>query len=70
MRVERKGLKLCVWTGLTVFVACVLISGNGSTVPVICGVFVVAVGVLTIVLILSGHDPWWTDTRKARRGRT
>ncbi len=64
---ERKGLKLSVWTCLTLFVAFVLINGNGSTVSVVCGVFVIAVGVLTIVLILTGHKPWWTETRKARR---
>ena len=70
MGVERKGLKLSVWTALTVFVGGVLIGGDGSTVPVVCGVFVVVVGVLTIALILSGRDPWWTNTRQARRRRT
>lgn len=67
MGVERKGLKLSVWTALTVFVGVVLIGGDRSTVPVVCGVFVVVVGVLTIALILSGHDPWWTNTRQARQ---
>jgi hypothetical protein len=67
MGVERKGLKLSVWIALTVFVAVVLIGGDGSTVSVVCGLFVVAVGGLTIALILSGRDPWWTKTRQARR---
>jgi uncharacterized iron-regulated membrane protein len=67
MGIERKGLKLSVWIALTVFVAFVLIGGDGSTVSVICGVFVVVVGVLTIALILSGRDPWWTKTRQARQ---
>lgn len=64
---ERKGLKLSVWTCLTLFVVLVLITGNGSTVSVVCGVFVMAVGVLTIALILAGHSPPWTETRKARQ---
>jgi ribose/xylose/arabinose/galactoside ABC-type transport system permease subunit len=67
MSSERKGLKLFVWIALTVFVAVVLIGGDGSTVSVVCGVSVVVVGVLTIALILSGCDPWWTRTRQARR---
>jgi hypothetical protein len=64
---KRKGLKLFVWTVLTVFVAGVLVAGDGSTVSVVCGAFVVVVGVLTIALILRGRDPWWTKTREARQ---
>lgn len=64
---ERRGLKLFVWIALTVFVAGALIAGDGNIVAVVCGVFVISVGVLTIVLILSGHNPWWTETRKTRR---
>ena len=45
---ERKGLKLSVWTCLTLFVVLVLITGNGSTVSVVCGVFVMAVGGLGV----------------------
>lgn len=67
MKIERKGLKLSVWTVLTAFVVGGLISEKRSTVSVVCGVIVVAVGVLTIVLILTGHDPWWTETRKVSR---
>lgn len=64
---ERKGLKLAVWACLTLFIVLVLITGNGNTVSVVCGVFVVTVGVLTIALILTGHSPPWTETRKARQ---
>jgi hypothetical protein len=64
---ERKGLKLIVWTCITLLVVVFLVNGNGSTVSVVCGAFVIAVGVLTLVLIVTGHDPWWTDGRKARQ---
>jgi uncharacterized membrane protein len=68
IRIERKkGFKLSVWTAVTVFVAVGLISKDRGTVSVVCGVFIVAVGVLTIVLILTGNDPRWTETRKVRR---
>ena len=67
MGIKRKGLKLSLWTALTVLAAVVVISGNGKLVPVACGVFVVVVGVLTVALILSGREPWWTQTRQARR---
>lgn len=66
-RGERKTLKLSVWTVLTVFVVVVLINGNGNTVSVVCGAIVIATGVLTTALILSGRDPWRTETRKARK---
>ena len=69
---SRKGFKLSVWIALTAFDVSVLVNGDRGTVPVVCGVAVAALGVLTIALILTGRDPWWTRTpqeRKAARER-
>jgi hypothetical protein len=64
---SRKGFKLSVWITLTAFDVFVLATSDGGTVPVVCGVAVAALGVLTIALILTGRDPWWTRTPQERR---
>jgi hypothetical protein len=67
MESPRRWLTVVAWIALTVFVASMLVTKHKSVLPVVCDVVVVAVGLLTVASLLRGHDPWWIETRKARR---
>jgi hypothetical protein len=64
---SRSGVALVAWTALTVWMAITLAERPGSTLRVVCGAVVVALGVATIAFLLSGRTPWWTETRRGRK---
>jgi hypothetical protein len=64
---SRSGVALVAWTALTVWMAIMLAVRPGSTLRVVCGSVVVALGVVTVAFLLSGRSPWWTETRRARK---
>jgi hypothetical protein len=64
---SRSGAALVAWTALTVWMAIMLAERPGSILRVVCGSVVVVLGVVTIAFLLSGRNPWWTESRPARK---
>jgi predicted signal transduction protein with EAL and GGDEF domain len=64
MTPTRRRVALIAWIVLTTYVAWMLATEHKSTVPVALDTGLVAIGLLTIVSLLRGQDPWWTDTRR------
>jgi cytochrome c biogenesis protein CcdA len=52
------------WVVLTIYVVYTLAAVHKSIVQVVFSTIVVAIGLLTIVSLLRGREPWWTETRR------
>ncbi len=64
---SRRG-KVAIWVTLTVGFGIVLATGNsGDTFRMAWAAVIVALGVLTAALLMSGRNPWWTQTWAERR---